>query len=750
MRPVRVLLVLLALGVACATGSLCLDAWHRVEDSSLELTGDPSRVYSMSPRLAVGDPLVRDELVALLGALDAHPIINRDKVTARVQDHVLDVTLAGGAVRSLSVDGAARDSVGLPPVLLATWLGPAMIEHRRVALKDVPPHVVRAVLAAEDAGFFHHPGVSPKSIARAAWANVCAGRVRQGGSTITQQLVKNVYLDPRRTLVRKVREAALAFALEVKDDKKQILEAYLNEIYMGHDGPVQMVGLGAASRGWFGKEPSRLTLSEAALLAGMIHNPGAYDPRTNPGPAQARRDHVLARMASLGWITSSQAQVASAEPVVVADVDPMRIDAPWFARAAAVEASQRYGVDVDRETGLTVYSTLDWIAQRRAERSLADGLARLDRSIERGYSNAAHPLEGALVSLDPADGAIRAYVGGRDRARSTFDRARQSRRMLGSAFKPVVYAAALEAGYVEPYTLLGDTAWSLDLGDRTWTPHNYDRTYHGLVPAQQALAYSLNVPAAQVAMETGLDQVSGLARRMGIVSPIDVQPAIALGAVSAAPIELASVFGAFADGGVAHAPHGIERIVDRDGNEVYERFVPGSEVVLSKETAYEMTSMLRAVVDQGTGAGARAYVTGPLAGKTGTSDDRRDAWFAGYSADRVTVVWTGYDDNRPTRLSGATGALPMWADFMRAMRPRGGYREFDRPSSIVEVTIDPTTGYLAGPDCPMRITVELPDYRVPYFECSHTQDDYETPGYDDEEADTTGVLAELAPGAALR
>jgi len=743
MRPVRVLLVLLALGVACATGSLCFDAWHRVEDSSLELTGDPSRVYSAPTHLEVGDPLDRDEMVALFEALDARPSVDGDRVAAHVGDSALEVTVAGGAVRSLSVDGAARDSIDLPPVLLATWLGPAMIEHRRVALADVPPHVVRAVLAAEDAGFYQHPGVSPRGIARAAWANLCAGRVRQGGSTITQQLVKNVYLDPRRTFVRKVREAALAVALEVKDDKKQILEAYLNEIYFGHDGPVQMVGLGAASRGWFGKEPSRLSLSEAALLAGMIHNPGAYDPRTRPGPAQARRDRVLARMASLGWISRSEAANAASEPIVVADGDPLRILAPWFARATAVEAFQRYNVDVDRESGLTVYSTLDWIAQHRAERALAQGLGRLDRSIERGWSTAAHPLEGALVSLDPLDGSIRAYVGGRDRARSTFDRVRQARRMLGSAFKPVVYAAALEAGYVEPYTLLGDTAWSLDLGGhRSWTPRNYDRAYHGLVPAQQALAYSLNVPAAQVAMETGLDQVSGLARRMGIVSPIDVQPAMALGAVSAAPLELASVFGAFAAGGVAHSPHGIARITDRDGNEVYERSTPGSEVVLSKETAYEMTSMLRSVVDQGTGSSARAYVTGPLAGKTGTSDDRRDAWFAGYSADRVTVVWMGYDDNRPTRLSGATGALPAWADFMRAMRPQGGYKEFDRPASMTLVTIDPTTGYLAGPDCPMRVTVEIPDYRVPFWECTHAPAwEDETDPYDDAEADTSGVYA---------
>jgi len=318
--------------------------------------------------------------------------------------------------------------------------------------------------------------------------------------------------------------------------------------------------------------------------------------------------------------------------------------------------------------------------------------------------------------------------------------------VLGSAFKPVVYAAALEAGYVEPYTLLGDTAWTLDLGDRTWTPRNYDRAYHGLVPAQLALAQSLNVPAVQLAMDAGLDRVGELARRMGIVSPIDVEPAIALGAVSAAPIELAAVFGTLASGGVAHAPHGIQGIVDRDGSAVPERSTPGDATVLSRETAYEMTSMLRGVIDHGTGAGARAFgLSGDLAGKTGTSNERRDAWFAGYSRDRVTVVWVGYDDNRPTRLSGASGALPMWAEFMQAMRPAGGYGAFDRPASMVEVTVDPATGLLAGPDCPMRVTVELPEYRVPYWTCEHMPDFDAEPA----EADTATILA-AAPAVQAR
>jgi penicillin-binding protein 1B len=766
-----VLLGLLAL--AGAAGLLLHDAFSRIENADILVTGDPSRIYSASPRLAAGERLSAEELRGLFDDLGYRP---RDTAGLAIGEYHaegnrlvaclrrpagsnwLEVRTSNGRIASVALDGAERDSLDLEPVLLATYYGPALIEHRATPLARVPKRVVQAVLAAEDADFYRHPGGSPRSIARAAWTNLRSGRVRQGGSTITQQLVKNVFLDPRRTLARKAREATLAVALEWKDDKQQILEAYLNEVYFGHVGPVQLVGLGAASEGYFGKAPEHLTLAEAALLAGMNHCPGANDPRDRPAPARARRDWVLARMASLGWIDRAAAAAAQAEPVETAEVDLLRARSAWFAQAAAQEASARYGVDVLRESGLTVHSTLDWIAQRRAEAVVARGLGRLERTIEAGHSTRAHPLEAALVSVDPRNGAILAYVGGRDRGRSSFDRARQSRRMLGSTFKPVVYAAAMEAGYIEPYTLLGDTAWSLDLGDRTWTPQNYDRAYHGLVSAQNALERSLNVPAAQLAMSTGLDRIGQLARQMGITSDIDIQPAMALGAVTASPLEVAAMFGTLADEGHAETPHAIAFVADRTGAEVPERLGSGTPVALSRETAYEITAMLRGVIDHGTGAGAQALgVTDGLAGKTGTSDDRRDVWFAGYAPDRVTVVWVGYDDNRPTRLSGASGALPLWSEFMVAMRPAAGYAPFPRPESMVTVTVDPATGMLVGPDCPMRVTVEMPDYRVPYFMCSHERPWDEDSAYDDEgrdpdadpsleaDADTTGILAAGQP-----
>ncbi len=765
-RTLRIVLGTVALLVtATLAGAIALgyDAWTRIATSDIEVTGSPSRLYSAAPRIESGELMGGAELGALLEDLGyaARPsgglASGEYRVTARsveaclrrpAGESWLEVGLANGRVTSIGLDGAPLAAFEFEPVLLATYYGPALIEHRTVTIDRVPEHVLRAVLAAEDAGFYGHPGVSVRSIARAAWANLRSGRVRQGGSTITQQLVKNVFLDPRRTLIRKAREASLALALEWKDDKRQILEAYLNEVYFGHVGPVQLVGLGAASEGYFGKTPEHLSLSEAALLAGLIHSPGSYDPRDRAQPALERRNWVLSRMAQLGWADPAAVDAARAEPVRVATVDLLRARSAWFAQAAAHEASVRYGIDVLHESGFTVHSTLDWIAQRRAEAVVARGMARLDRSIEHGHSTRQHPLEAALVSVDPRDGAILAYVGGRDRQRSRFDRVRQARRMLGSTFKPVVYAAAMEAGYIEPYTLLGDTAWSLDLGDRTWTPRNYDRAYHGLVSAQNALEQSLNVPAAQLAMTAGLDRIGELARRMGITSVIDVQPAMALGALSASPLDVAAVFGTFADEGRAIAPHAIEDVSDRLGEAVAARSVTGDATVLSRETAYQVTSMLKGVIDHGTGAGAHAFgLSDGLAGKTGTSDDRRDVWFAGYAPERVTVVWVGYDDNRPTRLSGATGALPLWSEFMVAMRPQGGYAAFARPESMIEVTVDPTTGLLAGDDCPRRITVEMPSYKVPYWTCVHesewTESDWDidlNPAVD-EEADTTAVVA---------
>jgi penicillin-binding protein 1B len=747
-----------------AAFALGYEAWTRVENSDIEITLDPSRLYSAPPRLELGALLLPVELRGLFDDLgyregkDAGLMPGEYGATGRGlvvrlrgpldENRRLEVTLRDGRVDAIALDGVSRKEYALEPVLLATYYSPALIEHRGVTIDRVPERVVRAVLAAEDAGFYKHPGVSPPSIARAAWANLCTGRVRQGGSTITQQLVKNVFLDPRRTLVRKVREAALAIALECKDDKRQILEAYLNEIYLGHAGSVQFVGLGAASEGYFGKAPEQLSLSEAALLAGMIRSPGTYDPRDRPGPARARRDWVLTRMAVLGFVDRAAATQAQAEPVVIVDRDLLRARAPWFAVAAAHEAADRFGVDVLRESGLTVHSTLDWFAQKRAEAVVARGLVRLEGGAESGMSTRAHPLEAALVSLNPADGGILAYVGGRDPSRSSFDRVRQARRMLGSTFKPVVYAAAMEAGFLEPYTLLGDTAWTLDMGDRKWTPHNYDGAYHGLVPAQVALEQSLNVPTAQLAIDTGLDRIGQLARQMGITSAIDVRPAMALGAIAASPLEVAAVFGTLAGEGVARPPRAIAEVLDSRGRLVADRSVSSNPTVLSRETAYEITSMLRGAIDHGTGAGVRAHgLPDPLAGKTGTSDDRRDVWFAGYAPNRVTVVWVGYDDNRPTRLSGATGALPLWAEFMAAMRPAGGYAAFPRPESMVEVWIDPTTGLLAGDDCARRILVELPDYRVPYWICTHEKPwdfddpDFQTDPGEEAEPDTASIVA---------
>jgi membrane peptidoglycan carboxypeptidase len=588
-----------------------------------------------------------------------------------------------------------------------------MIEHRRVASATCPPHVVRAVLAAEDAGFYSHPGVSPRSIARARGRTVrsaaCARADRRSRSSWSRTSTST----RARTLAAQGARGALAVALEVKDDKKQILEAYLNEIYFGT----------TARCSWSGSAPRprlvrqgavALTLSEAALLAGMIHNPGAYDPRTDPVRARRGATSVLR-----AWRRSAGSPRPGRRRERRADRRRRRRSAAH--RGAVVRTRdrgrgvQRYGVDVGRESGLTVHSTLDWIAQQRAERALAQGLTRLDGSIERGLVDRRASARGRAGVARPADGAIRAYVGGAiARAARSIARARRGACSAARSSRWSTRRRSRRATSSRTRcsaTRRGRSTWGIARGRRATTT----------APITDWCRHSARWRIAERAGGagrdgTGLDQVSGLARRMGIVSPIDVQPAIALGAVSAAPLELAAVFGAFARGGVAHAPHGIARITDRDGNEVYERVDARQRVVLSKETAYEMTSMLRSVVDQGTGAGARAYVTGPLAGKTGTSDDRRDAWFAGTRRTR-RWCWMGYDDNGRPAVGARPARFPRGRDFIARDAPAG------RLQGVSTGGVDDASsrwshdGYLAGPTADARHgrASGLPR---PYWECT--------------------------------
>jgi penicillin-binding protein 1B len=607
----------------------------------------------------------------------------------------------GSRVARLWLNGQAQRKAVLEPPLLASYYGPDELERRPVAVDDVAEDLIEAVVAAEDDSFFSHSGVSPSSILRALWVNLRGGQVRQGGSTLTQQVVKNIYLTHERKLARKVEEAVLALMLEMRYSKREILTAYLNDIYLGRSGGVNVMGVGAASRAYFGKDASQLTLAEAATLAGIIPAPASYSPLTHPDRAKERRDWVLRRLEMLGRIETARVAQALATPVVTAPEPLSRRRAPYFADAIAAEAAKRFKVDDLADGGYSLFSTLSWDDQQAAQAAIDAGLAAAEKGYQRGNKDS---LQAALISIQPATGGILAYVGGRRYDQSQFDRVSQAFRQTGSAFKPIVYAAAFEERRATPATFLEDEPLTVQMGNRSWSPKNDDGDYHGWVSVRTALEHSYNPATTRLALQVGIPQIVALGHALGISSAMQPFPAVALGATAVAPVELATVYASLAAGGVRPPVHGLLAMVDGHGKPIPGEPLPAPARVLSAESDYLVTSLLEGVLERGTGAGAAPQLRGKLAGKTGTTNERRDSWFAGYAPERATVVWVGYDDNSVTRLSGARAALPIWSRFTTAVTPPGGYSTFPQPPGVKTALIDPATGLLATEYCPEVFT----------------------------------------------
>ncbi len=697
--------------------------WRLSGQFAQHAEAQPSRLYAQPLELRAGGPGSAAEVIEELGALEYREIaageldVGTFRKTAggvavflrtfptprgEAGGQILEASFSGRRVASLRLGDSAVERAELEAPQLATYYGDDMRERRPVVVDEVPEHLIRAVLAAEDDGFFRHGGVSPSGILRALWKNVAGGELRQGGSTLTQQLVKNLYLTQERTVARKAQEAVLAVLLEMRYSKKAILQAYLNEIYLGKSAGANLLGVGAASRAYFGKDAGELSLGEAATLAGMIQSPGEYAPTAHPDRAVRRRNWVLDRLSALGWVPKERARAAKEAPLAVA---PQRLGwrrAPYFADWVAHEARRRFGVAALDDSGFILYSTLRWRDQKKAEAAVAWGIEQLEKGWQKGRTGR---LQSALVSIEPRSGAVLAYVGGRSYSESQFDRASQALRQAGSAFKPVVYAAAFEAATATPATLLEDAPLTVTLANQVWTPHNDDDDYRGWVTARQAVEQSLNVPTARLALATGLEHIVAVARGLGVESPLEPVPALALGAFEVTPVELATVYATFAAGGARPPVHALEAVSDRDGVPLAGAALPRPEPALSPQSAYLLTTVLQGVVDHGTGASVRAQgVNDALAGKTGTTNGRRDSWFAGYGPTRATLVWVGYDDNSATRLSGARAAAPIWGRFMAAVRPPGGYPPFATPRGVVTAVIDPESGELATEACPRVVT----------------------------------------------
>ncbi len=591
-------------------------------------------------------------------------------------------------------------------------------------LERVPKEFVQAILATEDRQFYRHWGIDPIGILRALRADLLRGRAAQGASTITQQLARNLFLDHRRTLDRKIREAILALRIERSFSKDEILELYVNQIYFGEGAH----GLGAAARRFFGVEPEELTLEQSALLAGLPGNPAAFSPRRHPEAALGRRNRVLRAMLDTKAIDRPAYERAIETPLELLEAGgPRGKTGAYFTEMVRQELMRGQGSNSVYHAGLRVETTLDTELQRVAEAALERHLRGIEEKNAypylRGRADATLKqyglppeselpaplrLQGAVVAIELATGAVRALVGGRDFTESVFNRAVQAPRQPASSFKPFIYAEALRRGWHTNDILL-DEPVSFPVSSRadsSWTPKNFDPDFLGPITLRYALAKSVNVPTARLLADVGIRPVVDLARRLGIKNDLPPYMSLATGSGEVTLIDLTSAFAVFGNQGIRVEPYWIERIVDRYGHTI-EAHEPSSAQVLNAQTCYQVTSMLASALDFGTAASARGgewNLRMPAAGKTGTNDDYTDAWFIGYTPTLAVGVWVGFDYRIPIggadTGTGSKAALPIWCEIMKAVERRGGTRDFTVPSSLTFATTCRETGALANGSCP--------------------------------------------------
>ena len=603
-------------------------------------------------------------------------------------------------------DSAGRnlETVEIEPEIVAEFHGRSREDRRLVRLDDIPVDLIDAVLAIEDRRFYDHHGVQPSRIVGAMLANLRAGRVVQGGSTLTQQLVKNFYLSAERTLTRKAMEALMALLLEAHHTKDEILEAYLNEVYVGQRGSVAIHGMGEAAHYYFGKAARDLTLAECALLAGVIKGPALYSPYLHPERALARRNLVIEVLLEERRIDEVDYDEAIEQGLGVRGYLVEDNPAPYFVEFLRQDLTQVYGEEILASEGLSIFTTLDPRAQRLANRAVIEGLERLERDfppLKREES----PLQAALLALVPTTGEIVALVGGRDYGRSQFNRDTQAHRQPGSVFKPVVALAALAPldDRSPPYTLasrLQDEPLQVSTPAGEWMPANYDGEFHGEVSLRQAIERSLNVPVARLGLGMGPERIIRTARRMGIESRLQPVPSLALGAFEVPLLEMARAYAVLAAGGVVPVLRSYAEVVDESG-QILEHQPLDFERAFEPAETYLVTSLLQGVVDRGTGRALRRLgYRGEVAGKTGTTSDYRDAWFIGFTPDLLIGVWVGFDDGTGLSVPGSVAALPIFARFLMDLQGPEGSSSFLPPPTLERVEIHAESGLRAGRDCP--------------------------------------------------
>jgi len=564
-----------------------------------------------------------------------------------------------------------------------------------VPLREIPRGLRDAVIAVEDARFYSHQGVDLRGVARAAYANFRHGRIVEGGSTITQQLAKVLFLTPDRSFERKVKEAVLALELENRYSKDRLLELYLNQIYLGHGA----YGVEAAARTYFGTSVRELTLPQIALLAGLPRAPASYSPFDRPELAKSRRAHVLDRMHQLGYISEPEARAAKRVPLGLVPPERRRTTAPYFLEYLERTLEAKYGSDLMYKGGLSVYTTLNPVTQRMAEAALRQGLEAITaRHAGKESAGQSAMPQGAVLVIEPQTGYIKALVGGADFARSEFNRAIHARRQPGSAFKPFVYLAALEAGWTST-DLVDDSPVSFPASPgKVWEPENYDGKFRGPITLQQALEESVNIAAVKLLREVGTARVVDVARRLGIQSPLQDNLTLALGSSDVTLLELTTAYAALANQGVRMDPIAVRYVTDVQGRLIEENIPQGSEAV-SPAVATLLTHMLRGAVERGTAIQARVLGR-PVAGKTGTTNDFSDAWFVGYTPSLAAGVWVGHDRLRTLgrEETGARAALPIWIALMREILKHRPVEDFSSLDGLARPRPEPLT--LPAPTAP--------------------------------------------------
>ena len=673
------------------------------------------RIENKSQRIAI-----RILIVSLLGTLVISIIILRRYLTELPPIDTLEEYRPNLITEIYDINGEVIDEL--------------FVERRAlVPLSKIPVDLQNAVIAIEDQRFFKHWGADLHAIARAMLANLKHGQIVEGGSTITQQLAKALFLTREKTIERKIKELLLSIQLEKNYTKEEILQLYLNQIYFGQGA----YGVQEAASVYFGKDVQELNLAESAMLAGLPRAPNSYSPFVDVARAYRRRATALRRMVECGFITPEEENAANNYSLPIEKHQLRKSQGSYFVDYLRQILEPKYGSNALFKGGLKIYTTLDLKMQKIAEKVLTEKLDEFDETkkresekpkvseLEETEKVTERKVQGAILSLDPATGQIRVMVGGRDFEESQFNRVVQAKRQPGSAFKPFIYTAVIDNGYTvvgpiedSPVAYYNDGInWKLlsnttDLSDidpeivknidpeKLWIPKNYEDTFRGGILIRDALAYSINICAVKLLDRIRPTTAASYAEKMGIRSPLEKTLSLALGSSVVTPLEITSAFGVLANQGIKTKPYAIIRVEDVSGNILEENF-PEEEVVLSAQTAYIMTHLLKEVAERGTGWYTK-YIGRPRAGKTGTTNEFTDAWFIGFVPNLVTSVWVGYDDNQTLgeRKSGAVAACPIWTEFMKEALQDTPVLDFPVPPNIVFVKIDPKTGLLALEDCP--------------------------------------------------